>query len=117
MALNKDTVELIIFQGKLFTGVGLAIADGKLTFSDALHFKDALTSALPAYMGINNVKLSDLEDADNRAEMVAIFSAEFDIPQENIESLVEEGLELALRNYAFAKNLTAVLKEDETAVE
>jgi len=117
MALNKDTIELVIFQGRLFTGVGFAINDGKLTFTDAIYFKDALTAALPAYMGIKNVKLSDLKDAENRAEMVSIFAAEFDIPQDDIEELVEEGLELALRNYEFAKKLTAAIKEDDTAVE
>ncbi len=117
MALNKDMVELIIFQGKLFSAVGFALEDGKVTFTDALYFKDAVMAAIPAYNGINNVKISDLKDPENRAEAVAVFSDEFDIPQEEVEELVEEGLELAMRNYEFAQKMVRAIKGPEDGVE
>ena len=113
MKLSKDLRELVFFQAKLGNGIGFAVEDGKITFTDAFYFKDALGAAIPAFNGINNVKIEELKDPEARAELVELFTVEFDIPQEEVEPLIEEGLELAIRNYDFAQKMVSAIKPTE----
>ena len=92
MALNQDTREVVIFVAELFEGIGKSIEDGKVTFADAFNFNEALQAAIPAFSGINNVKLADLKKSENRDELIQLFSDRFDIPQDKLEKKVEKYL-------------------------
>lgn len=63
----KDLKELATFVLNLANGISASLADGKLEWKDAWHFKDAAISALPAFNGIQNVddQFFSMEEADH----------------------------------------------------
>ncbi len=111
MTLNKDTAEVLVFFARVASGIGFVVEDGRLTLGDITHFKRAAGSALIAYDGIQNVNANDLRDPEARSEALEIFSAEFDIPQEEAEFFIEEGAELGLRVYNYGIRLVAKIRE------
>lgn len=104
----QESKELIAFTLKLGNGLGASLEDGKLSFTDAPKFMDAMMAAPAAFQGISEVpaEMKDLDEAE-KAELIAYAKTEFDIPQDKVEELVEEGLSLAIAIYNFVEKVRA----------
>jgi hypothetical protein len=100
----KELTEVVDFVIELGNGVGLAVADGKITLGDLGDFLPAARAAMPAISGIGSVdeELLDLSD-EEVAEIVNHVVTKFDIPSDKAEKLVEEALELGLKVFKFIK--------------
>lgn len=94
---TKELSELIKLLAAIGNGAGKAAEDGKVSWSDALYFSEAVMAAPKAIIGIDQV-LAELKDLD-AAEKVQLgeqIKADFDLPQDQIESVVEKVLQAAL---------------------
>jgi len=78
--------------------VGAALEDGKINMADVGLLARLPAVAMGIFSAVSNVtdiraELADLDPAE-KAELVAIFKARFDIPQEKIEVVVEQAASL-----------------------
>lgn len=93
-----EVKELATAAAKLGTAAGKVLADGKVTLADTVHVPGIL-SGLKDLSGVEFSKLvpemKDLDEAE-REELAAHFSATFDIPNDTVEAVVEQGLALVL---------------------
>jgi hypothetical protein len=105
----KETKEALAFVLSLGNALGTTLADGKITLSEAPQFMGALMAAPAAFQGLTEVpaELKDLDDAE-KAELMAFVQSEFDIPNDQIEGVIEEGLALALAIYTFVEKVRAL---------
>lgn len=98
--LNKDTTEVLDAIVGLGSGVGKALEDGKINFSDASFFFGPLLSLPKAISGISNFELlpEDMEEAKD------YISQRFDIPQDDVEQKIEDGLDLLRKIYQYVSS-------------
>lgn len=89
---TKEVVELLLSLGE---AAGLALEDLDIGLRDALRIFDALRAAAPAIEGAEKIpaELAAWSTADS-AELKAV-AVKFDIPQDNIEAVVEAALTVA----------------------
>lgn len=94
----KELKELLEFVCELGNASGKSLEDGKISFSDALHFSKAAMVSPAAFIGIGQVadEYFDLDDAE-RAELNAFAAEKLDLPQDGIESIVENVIQAALQ--------------------
>lgn len=94
--------ELVSFGVKLGNALGKALEDGQISLGDASAFFDAALAAPAAFDGIEKIpsELSDLDQAE-AASLKAFVAEEFDIPEDNVEKVVESALDLAVQIFAF----------------
>ena len=102
----KETKEAVSFALQLGNALGSALDDGKLSWSDTPKFMGSIMAAPAAFSGIGSVptELKDL-DAAEKKELMDYVKSEFDIPDDKIEGLVEEGLALAVQTYNFVQKV------------
>jgi len=100
----QETLDVIRFSAAFGNGLGLTLQDGKFDYSELINFVPSLTKLPAAIGGIDNVwdELLDLDEAEMQT-LVETVAAEFDIPQEDTEDFVEEAIDVALKNFAFAR--------------
>lgn len=94
----QEVKELATAAAKLGTGAGKILEDGKVTFADTIHVPTIL-GGLKDLAGVDyKAVLPEAKDLDDteRAELGAHFSATFDLPNDSVEVVVEQGLELCL---------------------
>lgn len=93
----KESKEVLDFVLALGNAAGVSLSDGKIGLEDLSNFFGALTVAGPAFEGIQDVvkEFKDL-DKEEAAELVTYVKEKFDIPQDDIEAMVEKGLAAAL---------------------
>lgn len=93
----KEISELVKLLAEIGNGAGKAAEDGKVSWSDALFFSKAVMSAPAAIIGIDEV-YSELKDlsAQEKDQLKAQLQSDFDIPQDNVEEVVEKVLGAAL---------------------
>lgn len=91
----KETKELVIGLATFASDVG-KVMNGHVGFGDLAYLVDAAKSMVPALQGIDQVpdELFDLDGAE-LAELQSAFKDKFDIPQKEIEALVETALDAA----------------------
>lgn len=89
--LNKDTAEIALFGCATLNGIGLSFEDNEIEWTDAVHFKDAVV-ALPAAVG--DASKAEWPEGEALKELNAFIAAKLDLPQDGIETLVEEGLRI-----------------------
>jgi hypothetical protein len=91
----KNLKELLAFVLSLGASVGKALEDKKIDSSDILHLIHPLTLAGPAFMDLGRLKAelagAQPEDIKDLGDWAA---QEFDIPQEEIEALIDEYLRM-----------------------
>lgn len=87
--LSEDTGEVLLLICELGNGLGAAAEDGKISLTDAVHLTGAV-KALPA--AVSGAAKFSLDTDDERNEAIAFVKANFDIPQDKIESMIENGL-------------------------
>lgn len=100
----KELSELAEFVCELGNGLGKSLEDGKISLADALHFTKAALAAPKAFMGIGQVseEYFDMSDAE-QAELKALVAAKLDLPQEGVETIVENIINAAVElNLALA---------------
>ena len=95
--LNKDTLEVLDTIVGLGNGVGKALEDGKISFTDAGFFFSPLLSLPKAIGGISNFELLD-EDMQEAKDYI---SNKFDIPQDDAEKKIKDGLDLLKQIYLY----------------
>lgn len=104
--------ELLAFGFKLQKAILSSLEDGKVNvLIDAPKFLPALLAAPKAFGGINLVsrELLDLTD-EERAELVAFVSDEFDISNDQLEFLIEDTLDELLRLVKIAQRYANLRK-------
>jgi hypothetical protein len=76
---------------KLGNAAGASLEDGKITFSDVAHLIGVVPTILPAVSSLSSIKgeVLDLSDAE-KADLKVFIQSEFDLPQDNIEAIVEK---------------------------
>lgn len=110
----KDLKEFILFGINVGNGWGKAMEDGKLSFTDIQYLLPVLTSAGAAFDGFGNV-LPQFKDMDvaELAEIKVFIGEKLDIPQDNIERLIEAGLNMAINIYTGAKEIMELLAKKD----
>jgi hypothetical protein len=93
----KETKEALIFVLELGKALEKGLSDGKLDLADALAFLPAMTKAPGAFSDSAKIpaELKDLSEAE-RVELTTYLKDEFDLSDDNLESKIELGLEVAL---------------------
>ena len=96
----QETKEMLDFIIAMGNGYGKAVEDGEWTASDLTHFMDALLKvpAALANMDLIPVELGDLEEAELQ-ELKDHVVEEFDIPQDDVEEVIEMALGIGLDIY------------------
>jgi hypothetical protein len=99
MALGVQDVKALA--GAVAKGASVAakvLADGDVNLRDMVHVPE-LFSALRGLAGVNYLsvlpQLTDLDEAE-KAELAADFRAKFDLPQDTVEVVVEQGYAILL---------------------
>lgn len=104
--------ELLAFGFKLQKAIMGSLEDGKINVVvDAPKFFPALLAAPKAFGGINLVmkEIADLTD-EERAELVAYVSEEFDLSNDQLEYLIEDTLDELLRLVKIAQRYATLRK-------
>lgn len=104
----KELQEFATFLCEVGNGLGKSLEDGKVNWSDSLNFTAALLTAPNAIMGISQVSLEyfDLNDAD-RSTLNIHIATTLDLPQDKIESIVENVISVALQLNTVLKAILA----------
>ncbi len=91
-----NTKEVLTLMLSLGESAGLAAADGELMLADALYFWDCLGKIVPAVRDLDQVpkELAGITDAD-MLELIEL-AADFDIPQDDIEAIIEDFIKVAV---------------------
>lgn len=104
--------ELLAFGFKLQKAIMSSLEDGKVNvLMDAPKFLPALLAAPKAFGGVNLIlkEIGDLSD-EERAELVAYVSSEFDITDDQLEYLIEDTLDELLRLVKIAQRYAHLRK-------
>ena len=108
MAKAKELKELLSFMCSLANAIGEASDDGKISRGEVIGMLPLLYNVPSAFDGITEIpsEVADLsqEDIEELAQMV---KDELDLPQDKIESAIEDGIDLCLKLYALAQKLRA----------
>jgi len=93
----KETSEALRFGLRLTNGIIKSLADGKVSYFDAIFFKDALLIFPDALEDITLIpkELGDLSE-DESNELIRIAKEEFLIDSDKIERVIEVALSVAL---------------------
>lgn len=89
---------------ELGNAVGVSLEDGKLSFDDLSNFMGVLGKVGPAVEGFANVQkeIKDLTVEEIR-ELNRYVTDNFDIPQDELEGRIEQGMTLAVALYEYVK--------------
>lgn len=105
----KETKELVGFALFTVKAVGTSMSDGKIGFEDAWRMIELLQKAQPAFAGVAEVpaEIADLDSAEVD-ELKKYILSEFDIPNDQLESVIKDALMIGLalaRLYGKVKKL------------
>lgn len=94
--MKKELGELAEFLCALGTAIDKSTKDG-FTWSDSLNFTQAIVLAPSAFIGISNVdeEYFDLTDTE-KAELKALISAKLALSNEQVSTIVESVVNVAL---------------------
>ena len=93
----KETKEVLDFVISLGNAVGESARDGEIDYSDVINFWEPISKISDAVYGSVDIpgEMSDLT-SDQMAELVSYVKEKFDIPQENVEEIIEDSLSIGL---------------------
>lgn len=101
--MAKELKEVVRLVAHLGNAIGKSLADGKVSLADMPNFLQVMSDIPSAMMGIQNVPKEILTlTEEDKDDLRAYAFAEFDIPQEAVESVVEYGIDVAIKLVAFA---------------
>ena len=103
----KETKELVKAMLMLGNSAGMALADGKFDWSELGLFVAPLGSLPAALSGLQDLpkEWQDMDDSE-RDELMKYVQDEFDIPQDNIEEMVEKALQAGILIGQIVANFT-----------
>lgn len=106
----KDTKELVYFVCELASALEQSLEDNSIGFGDLSYFFGALSSFGAAFEDCAEV-LNELKQMteDDKKDLYAYATENFDIQDDKIEALVEAALKIALDLIGFV-NLYSTLK-------
>lgn len=109
MADIKETKEAVGFIVAIANGVGKALQDGKINLADFGCFMDAFLKAPAAFSGASEIpaELADMDSAEREGLKQYIFE-EFDIPQDKVEGIVEDALDISNRIFGLIEKIRGV---------
>lgn len=92
--------ELLLWAFAFIKAFGASLADGKISFVDLPNFIGVMASSSAAFGGIESVfaELKDLSD-EEKEEIMVLARAEFDLPDDQLELLIEDSFDAALDLY------------------
>ena len=100
----KELTEIVDFGISLGNALGKSFENGKLDVGDTVHLWGVATTVAPA------IKDSDeaWEEFKNRtpeqtADLIAHVKEKFDIPQDDIEEAIEDGIDVSFRVIKYAR--------------
>lgn len=99
----QETKELLDFGFKLQEGIISAMEDNKASLLDIPAFVPAIMSAPKAFANVHQV-LAELKDlnSDERTELLEFARERFDLPDNDLEIIIEDTLEVILLNVKIA---------------
>lgn len=102
----QETYQVLAAALAFHMAIEASRADGKWTITDASHFIAPLMKLPEGITGADKA-LKELKtmDPDARGEMMAKLSAEYDIPNDELESKVEAGIEWLISTGKFVGTL------------
>ncbi len=106
---TKETIEFLDFAFGLADATQKSLAsDGKINLFDVPNYVAVAFKAPAAFGGIENVprELAELTD-DERKEVIAYFEDRFDLPNDDLERLIENTL---ATGWAFAESIRAIIQ-------
>ena len=94
----KETKEMLGLVIAVGNGVGASLNDNKISIFDLRHFVNALNVSKAAVDNAKNIpkELKDLDEKEKQ-ELVEYVKTTFDIPQDNVEIVVEKALAVAIQ--------------------
>jgi hypothetical protein len=93
----KETTDLVMAVISLANGVGQAVADdGKIDVTDTVYLIEFMGSLPAAASGAEKIpgEIENMTD-EQRTDLIALVKAKFDIPQDNVEEVLEDALTVA----------------------
>jgi hypothetical protein len=105
----KELKEALSFGIALGNGLGKSLEDGKIDFTDVINLWKAINTANAAIDGAFKIpaELAQLDDA-KLLILRDFVKAEFDIPQDSVEAVIEAAIGLSLHAYKFV----SIFKKD-----
>lgn len=93
----KETKEVLDFVISLGNALGESMKDGVVDYSDVMNFWEPISKISYAVEGSSDIlgEVSDLT-LDQMDDLVSHVKDNFDIPQDNIEEIIEESLTIGL---------------------
>lgn len=106
----KETKEMLTFVLKLGNALGNALEDDKVGITDISDFVSPLMSAGDAFANAIEIpkELADLDEQE-KTELLDYVKTTFDIPEKNIELVVESAFDLLAKLYDLVKVIKASL--------
>ncbi len=92
--MAKNTKEAVEFLLGLGQASGSAYADHELSLSDAIYFFDSLKLIIPAFDDASLIPTELAAWQESDTVELADLAAKFDIPQDNIEIVVQDAIKL-----------------------
>ena len=111
----QETKELLEFGFKLQQGIVNSLEDGKMTGMDLPSFFPAIMSSTKGIGGIQKVgaELMDLTE-EEKQELLTFVREKFDLPDDQLEELIEDTLHELLDIYRLAIRWSSKLKKNNT---
>ncbi len=72
-----------------------SLEDEEITFSDAAYFIDVVTRVAPAIEDVGAIHDEIKSWSEDDTDAVKVMAEKFDIPQENLEEVIEKSIKLA----------------------
>lgn len=93
----KETSDVLRFGLSLVKACAFSLADGKLTITDAIYFKNVILTFSDAIIDIKKVpsELADLDESEIKI-LKKIAQDEFSVPVEKLETAIKSALGIAL---------------------
>lgn len=113
---TKETIEFLDFAFDVADAVQASLNDdGKITLKDAPRFFGAIWKMPAAIGGLQEIptELRDLEP-EERAQVIAFAKKRFDLPDDELEVLIEATLE---SGWVFAQNIRDLVKYRKPVAE
>jgi hypothetical protein len=98
----KETKEMLHFMFGIANAVGKSLADGVPGVTDAMYFLTPITSASAAFADAKLIPSEwSKKTPEDQAELLEYCKTELDLPEEGLETLIEEGMEIGFKFLGF----------------
>jgi len=113
----KESAELLEFLGAFASQTDAVLADGKVGTTELIGYWTTLTKVKPAIEGLKDVprELGDLDEAE-RSILVGTLANSLGLRRTDVELIIEDGFDLALRNAQFIKRVGQLRRPDPVSV-